>query len=98
MLNIGSRVYWISSERLCWGEVVNINATRHIDGKPVQIVVDSSDEFRILTPNYGPLWYETPSEAVNTHIEAMLKDALHRQKVTNDLYRALKEVPPETTG
>jgi len=55
MLTIGSRVYWIGSDRLCWGEVVNINATRHIDGKPLQIVVDRGDEFSILTPSYGRL-------------------------------------------
>lgn len=96
MLTIGKRVYWIGSDKLCWGEVVARTATMDSDGTPHQLVVANDDGFRIFSSHHSwERFYETPTEAVNRHIEEMLKDAIRRQKVSSELYKALKEVPPE---
>lgn len=95
-MTIGKRVYWVANDQLRWGEVVAVNASSNIDGQPRHVVVDLGDEFRIFSAsNSWDRFFPTAVEAVMHKVDEMLRDGAHRQKVTADLYKALKEVPAE---
>lgn len=96
MLTIGKRIYWIGSDRLCWGEVVAVTAKQDYEGCPNQVVVEHGGAFRIFSNSESwNRFHLTPEEAVSKAVESMLTSTAKQQKTMADLYKSLKEVPTE---